>query len=31
VTEDQVEIRYIIPTQPEGPHIPFSHLRLDYR
>lgn len=31
VTEDQVEIRYVIPTQPEGPHIPFSHLRLDYR
>lgn len=31
VTEDQVEIRYVIPTQPEGPHVPFSHLRLDYR
>ena len=31
VTEDEVEIRYVIPTQPQGPHIPFSHLRLDYR
>jgi len=31
ITEDQVEIRYVIPTRPEGPHVPFSHLRLDYR
>ena len=31
VTEDEVEIRYVIPTQPQGPHTPFSHLRLDYR
>lgn len=27
--EDDVEIRYIIPTQPQGPHLPFGHLRLD--
>jgi hypothetical protein len=25
------EIRYVIPTQPQDPHAPFSHLRLDYR
>ncbi len=31
VTENEVEIRYAIPTQPQGPHTPFSHLRLDYR
>jgi len=31
VAEDQVEIRYVIPTQPEGPHVPFSHLCTDYR
>ena len=31
VTDDQVEIRYVIPTRPEGPHSPFCHLRLDYR
>jgi site-specific DNA recombinase len=31
VTDDEVEIRYAIPTSPEGPHHPFGHLRLDYR
>jgi site-specific DNA recombinase len=31
VTGDHVEIRYVIPTQKEGPHLPFCHLRLDYR
>jgi site-specific DNA recombinase len=31
VTEDQVEIRYVIPTQPEGPHVPFSQLCTDYQ
>jgi site-specific DNA recombinase len=31
VSDGEVEIRYVIPTQPEGPHVPFSHLRLDYR
>lgn len=31
VTNGDVEIHYVIPTQPEGPHIPFSHLCLNYR
>lgn len=31
VTENKVEIRYVIPTQPDGPHVPFSHLRTNYR
>lgn len=31
VTNGDVEIHYVIPTQPEGPYIPFSHLCLDYR
>jgi len=31
VTDGVVEIRYVVPTRPEGPHIPFSHLRTDYR
>jgi site-specific DNA recombinase len=31
VSDGEVEIRYVIPTQPEGSHVPFSHLRLDYR
>ena len=31
VLDNDVEIRYVIPTQPEGPHIPFCHLRSDYR
>jgi site-specific DNA recombinase len=31
VTDSEVEIRYVIPTQPDGPYIPFCHLRTDYR
>jgi site-specific DNA recombinase len=31
VSNGDVEIRYVIPTQPEGPHVPFSQLRSDYR
>ena len=31
VTNGDVEIHYAIPTQPEGPQIPFSHLCLNYR
>ena len=31
VTNGDVEIHYVIPTQPEGPHIPFCRLCLDYR
>ena len=31
VVEDQGEIRYVIPTQPEEPLLPFSQLCLDYR
>jgi len=31
VTDEVVEIRYVIPTQPEEPHTPFCHLRTDYR
>jgi site-specific DNA recombinase len=31
VTDDQVEIRYVIPTNPDGPHIPFGQLRADYQ
>jgi hypothetical protein len=30
VTNEKVEIHYVIPTQPDGPHIPFCHLRTDY-
>jgi site-specific DNA recombinase len=30
VTDEEVEIRYVIPTSPEGPHLPFCHLRTDY-
>jgi site-specific DNA recombinase len=30
VTDEEVEIRYVIPTSPEGPHHPFCHLRTDY-
>ena len=30
VTDDEVEIRYVIPTQPDGPHTPFMHLRTNY-
>jgi site-specific DNA recombinase len=31
VTDDQVEIRYVIPTNPDGPHAPFGQLRADYQ
>jgi site-specific DNA recombinase len=30
VTDDQVEIRYVLPTTPEGPHRPFCQLRKDH-
>ena len=30
VTEDEVEIRYVIPTGPRGEQTRFCHLRLDY-
>jgi hypothetical protein len=30
VTDERVEIRYIIPTGPAGEGVPFCHLRLDY-
>ncbi len=30
VTDEGVEIRYVVPTSPEGPHRPFCHLRTDY-
>ena len=29
-TDEEVEIRYVVPTSPEGPHQPFCHLRTDY-
>jgi site-specific DNA recombinase len=29
VTDEEVEIRYVIPTSPEGPHQPFCQLRTD--
>ncbi len=31
VTDQTVEIRYVIPTQPDGPLLPFCLLRTDYR
>jgi site-specific DNA recombinase len=31
VTENRVEIRYVIPTQPDGPHVPFCHLRTNHQ
>jgi site-specific DNA recombinase len=31
VTEDQVEIRYVIPTSASSEHVRFCHLRKDYR
>ena len=31
VSDNDVEIRYVVPTQPEGTHIPFCQLRSDYR
>ena len=30
VTDEEVEIRYVVPTSSEGPHQPFCHLRTDY-
>jgi site-specific DNA recombinase len=30
VGDEQVEIRYVIPTGPQGETVPFRHLRLDY-
>jgi site-specific DNA recombinase len=30
VTDEEVEIRYVVPTSPEGPYQPFCHLRTDY-
>ena len=30
VTDKEVEIRYVVPTSPDGPHHPFCHLRTDY-
>ncbi len=31
VTDQTVEIRYVIPTHPNGPHLPFCLLRTEYR
>ena len=31
ISDENVEIHYVIPTHPEGPHLPFCHLRTDYR
>jgi site-specific DNA recombinase len=30
VTDEEVEIRYVVPTSPEEPHQPFCYLRTDY-
>jgi hypothetical protein len=30
VTDDHVEIRYVIPTAPASEHVRFCHLRTDY-
>jgi site-specific DNA recombinase len=30
VTDEEVEIRYVVPTSPRGEHTRFCHLRLDY-
>ena len=30
VTDDEVEIRYVIPTDPSSEHVRFCHLRIDY-
>ena len=30
VTDDHVEIRYVLPTSPDGPHRPFCQLRKDH-
>ena len=31
VSDNDVEIQYVVPTQPEGPHIHFCQLHSDYR
>ena len=31
VTDARVEIRYVVPTTPDGPQVPFSRLCIDYR
>ncbi len=31
VTDEEVEIRYVVPTSQSGSRYPFCHLRLDYR
>ena len=31
VLDEQVEIRYVVPTKADGPHVPFSQLYADYR
>jgi len=30
ITDDQIEIRYVLPTTPDGPHRPFCQLRKDH-
>ena len=30
VTDEEVEIRYVIPTDPSSEHVSFCHLRIDY-
>ncbi|HEV2244643.1 MAG TPA: recombinase family protein [Streptosporangiaceae bacterium] len=30
ITDDQAEIRYVLPTTPGGPHRPFCQLRIDH-
>lgn len=30
VSDEEIEIRYVVPTSPEGPHLSFCHLRTDY-
>jgi site-specific DNA recombinase len=30
IVDEEVEIRYVVPTSPEDPHQPFCHLRTDY-
>ena len=30
VTDDKVEIRYVLPTSPDGPHPPYCQLRKDH-
>jgi hypothetical protein len=30
VTDEEVEIRYVIPASPESEHVRFCHLRSDY-